>query len=138
MDSSSVKELAKYRLSQANDCLSVAEKNIESGFYKDALNRSYYCIFHSIRAVLALDLYDSKKHSGIISEFHKQYIKTGIFHKKFSDVIKESFQIRQSSDYEDFFMVSKSDTLQQVENARDFLNTVEDYVKTTLQGADKL
>ena len=56
MDSGSSMELATYRLGQAGDCLKAAENNLESGLYKDALNRSYYCIFHGIRAVLALNL----------------------------------------------------------------------------------
>ena len=118
MDSGSAIELSKYRLDQANNCLLAAENNNESGFYKDALNRSYYCIFHSIRAVLAFDFYDSKKHSGIISEFHKSYIKTGLFDKHFSVVIRKSFQIRNRSDYEDFYIVAKEDVVQQLKDAR--------------------
>ena len=114
MDNVSVLELARYRLSQAKDCLTVAESNMELGFYKDSLNRSYYCIFHSMRAVLSLDSFDSKKHSGIISEFQRSYIKTGKFQKRFSDVIRESFQIRNSSDYADFYVVAKEDAVQQI------------------------
>ena len=37
--------------------------------YRSANNRAYYSIFHAIRSVLALDGFDSKKHSGVISEF---------------------------------------------------------------------
>ena len=66
MDKGSLMELARYRLEQAADCLKAAMNNVESALYKDALNRSYYCIFHSIRAVLALDMFDAKKHAGVI------------------------------------------------------------------------
>ena len=128
MDSGSALELSRYRLSQAQDCLAVAKNNVDMGFYKDALNRSYYCIFHSIRAVLALDYFDSKKHSGIISEFHKCYIKTGIFPKNFSDVIRNSFQIRNSSDYEDFYVAANEDAAQQLNDAKAFLKAVTEYI----------
>lgn len=47
--------------------------------YDTAANRSYYAIFHAARVVLALDGQDYKKHSGVISNFQKNYIKTGIF-----------------------------------------------------------
>ena len=134
MDNSSALDLSKYRLSQAKDCLAVAESNMDLGFYKDALNRSYYCIFHSIRAVLALSFFDSKKHSGIISEFHKSYIKTGIFPKKFSDVIRESFLVRNSSDYEDFYVVVKEDAVQQLNDARAFLVAVTEYINSSAGG----
>ena len=119
--SGSVIELAKYRLEQANDCLKSAENNLESELYKDALNRSYYCIFHCIRAVLALNSFDSKKHSGIISEFHKSFIKTGKFDRRFSSVIRQSFQVRNRSDYEDFYVVAKEDVVQQISNAIEFM-----------------
>ena len=128
MDNGSTLELSKYRLSQAKDCLVVAENNVEIGFYKDALNRSYYCIFHCIRAVLALDYFDSKKHSGIISEFHKNYIKSGIFPKVFSGIIRNSFQIRNSSDYEDFYVVAKDDVVQHLNDAKIFLKAVTAYL----------
>ena len=62
MDSGSAMELARYRLEQANNCLKASENNLESDLYKDALNRSYYCIFHSIRAVLALSSFDSSSY----------------------------------------------------------------------------
>jgi uncharacterized protein (UPF0332 family) len=123
-------ELALYRLGQSNDCLKAAENNLESGLYKDALNRSYYCIFHSIRAVLALDMFDAKKHAGVISEFHKKYIKTGKFEKQFSTVIRQSFQIRNRSDYEDFYVVAKEDVLQQINNAREFMAVSAAYIDT--------
>ncbi len=34
-------------------------------------------IFHAVRALLALDKFDSQKHSGIISYFNQKFIKTG-------------------------------------------------------------
>ncbi len=51
----------------------------DNGRYKAANNRSYYAIFHALKAVLALDAFDSKRHSGIISEFQRRYIKDEVF-----------------------------------------------------------
>ena len=121
-------ELAKYRLEQAADCLKAAENNLEAELYKDALNRSYYCIFHSIRAILAFHMFDAKKHSGVISEFHKLYIKTGRFDKRFSAVIRQSFTIRNRSDYEDFFVVAKEDAIKQMSNAKEFMTVATAYI----------
>lgn len=41
--------LCKYRLEQAEEDLLTAENNHRSGFYKAAINRSYYAIFHCIK-----------------------------------------------------------------------------------------
>ena len=48
-------ELAKYRIEQALECLHSAQREAESDAFKAAANRSYYAIFHAMRAVLALD-----------------------------------------------------------------------------------
>ena len=82
-----------------------------------------------MRAVLALDSYDSKKHSGIISEFRLRYIKTKIFESSISDMIGDTFEIRNMSDYEDMYIVSKSATLIQIQNAEKVVNAVEKYLK---------
>jgi len=119
-----------YRLEQAQACLDAAIVLTENGAYKDATNRSYYCVFHAMRAVLALDSYDSKKHSGIISVFRQKYIKTGVFPVELSDTIEAAFQARGSSDYEDFFVISKEDVQQQIENAKVFLTTIKKYIET--------
>jgi len=128
MDKGSPHELSRYRLSQAKNCLDVAKVNIDSGFYKDAINRLYYSVFHSMRAVLALCSFDSKKHKGVISEFQKQYIKTGIFLKDFTDIIKKSFQIKNNSDYEDFYIVIKDDALKQLKGTQVFFEAVSKYI----------
>lgn len=82
--------LAKYRLERAHETYLTARNNLESSGYLDANNRAYYSIFHSMRAVLALDGVDFKKHSGVISYFREKYIKTGIFESTYSDIISKA------------------------------------------------
>lgn len=67
--------LSKYRLEQAGELLTSAMKNLEIGELKTANNRAYYCVFHAMRAVLALDEEDFKKHSGVIAYFREHYVK---------------------------------------------------------------
>ncbi|MDR2692728.1 MAG: HEPN domain-containing protein, partial [Chitinispirillales bacterium] len=55
------KDLAIARFEQASKCLQAAEVNIAANDFKTAANRSYYCIYHSMRTVLAFDTFDSKK-----------------------------------------------------------------------------
>jgi len=128
MDSYNVKDLSQFRLRQARECLQSSKVLLDSNHYKDSANRSYYCIFHSMRAALALVGYDSKKHSGIISEFRKMYIKTGKFDVVYSEIIKDAFDIRTDSDYQDFYTLAKADVQQQYENAKVFLEVTENYI----------
>ncbi len=122
--------LTTLRLEQASGCLKDAELMLGASSYKSAANRSYYAIFHAMRAVLANDDFDSKKHSGVISVFRERYIKTGVFPKEFSDYIRDAFDNRGQSDYDDFFIISKEETVEQIENARAFLASVKEYLNT--------
>ena len=122
--------LMRYRLEQAQQCLDSALLLINAEVYKDAASRSYYCIFNTMRAVLAMDEFDSKKHSGVISAFRQRYIKTAIFPPEFSDIIRDAFDVRGNSDYADFFVITKEDVTKQVENAKIFLAAIEAYTKS--------
>lgn len=123
-----IQALSLYRLDQAKQCLQSAKLLYLANDFKSAANRSYYCIFHCMRAVLATKMFDSKKHSGIISEFRKSYIKTGIFDAKCSNIIGNSFDLRGASDYDDFYIVEKSAIDKQMENAETFLQAVDKYL----------
>jgi len=81
-----------------------------------------------LRSALALDSYDSQKRSGIISAFRQKYIKTGIFPVEFSSAIGSAFDVRNNSDYQDFYIVIKSDVETQIANAKLFLAAVTEYV----------
>lgn len=60
------------RLELAEERLKTAKHNLEFGDYKAAANRLYYAIFSAMRAVLALDGFDSKKHFGIQKKIYQK------------------------------------------------------------------
>ncbi len=78
----SIKDLSKYRFEWCTEELENSKILFEASKYKLSLNRSYYSIFHGIRAVNVLDDFDSTKHSGIIAHFNQYHVKEGIFQKK--------------------------------------------------------
>ena len=102
-------ELSKRRLEIAHERLTTAKAMLELGDYKASANRLYYAIFSAMRAVLALDGFDSKKHSGIIARFRQSYIKTGILDTEMSKIIDDLEVIREDSDYDDFYIILKED-----------------------------
>lgn len=118
------RDLANYRMEKAFSCLQAAKFLLQSDLYENAANRAYYCIYHAIRSVLALEGVEFRKHSGNMSYFREKYIKTGIFNKNLSDIIGSAFTIRSNSDYEDYFVISKQDVEVQVANAEVFYNEV--------------
>lgn len=124
-----MRELAKYRLSRATEFLSASKIMLENSCYKDSINRSYYAIFTTIRALLAENEIDFKKHSAVIAYFRQHYIKTEIFNVKFSKYIGDAFEIRNDCDYEDFFFVSREESEMQYNRAVEFYEAVRNYLE---------
>lgn len=85
--------------------------------------------------MIALEGIEFKKHSGNISHFREKYIKTKILDVELSDIIEDAFTVRNSSDYDDFYIVSKEDTLEQINNAETFFYAVKKYI-ISLQDSD--
>lgn len=121
-------DLIKYRMSSAKEKLTSAKLLLEAGMYRDSIGRSYYAIFSAIRAVLAVRRVDFSKHAGVIAYFQKEFIKTDIFDKKYSKYLQQAFQIRNSCDYDDFFIVSKQDAEEQYIRAAEMLAVIEEYI----------
>lgn len=121
-------DLAVYRLEKARVLLSDAQLLFDAHQWSSANNRAYYCIFHAMRAILALRQMDFKKHSGVISAFGREYIHTGLFDRRFSTVINNASIIRNHSDYDDFYICSGEETKQLIADAADFLEAVAKYL----------
>ena len=120
--------LAFYRLEKAEDCYLAAQKLLESGLLRDSANRSYYAIFHAVRAVLALDQVDFKKHSAVISYFQQYYIKEKKFDVRFSNYVRDAFSVRQQCDYDDFFVIADREVKLQLDHARELLDAVASFL----------
>lgn len=122
-------DLVKYRLDSSKERLESAQILLDAGKYKDSIGRSYYAIFTAVKSVLAKDRIDFAKHAGVISYFQKEYIKTGVFDKKYSKYLQEAFQIRNNCDYDDFYIVAKADAEEQLIRARKYYDTIYEYLK---------
>ena len=123
---------AKYRIERAKEDLDVAHQLFENGNYRIANNRAYYAIFHALRAVLAFDNFDSSKHSGVIAEFRRKYVKENIFPAEMSKMIGSAFMIRNASDYDDMFIASKAETKEQLQYADFIYGTINEYVSNRI------
>lgn len=118
-------DLSRYRLEKSKIDLLAAEILYKEGLFDQSLNRSYYAIFHSVRSLLALDQFDSRKHSGIIAYFNRNYVASGKLDKIYSKILMGAERLRNKSDYDDFYVVAGSDAEKQIENAKIFIARIE-------------
>ena len=125
----SVIDLSRYRYETAKADLDTAKVMFKAEKYKAAVNRLYYAIFHALRSVIALDGFDSSKHSGVIAYFNKNYVKNKIFEKDISKKIEKAFRLREKADYQDFFVISKAQVEEQIQKAEQVIDMIEPYLK---------
>lgn len=123
-----IKELSKYRYEACLENLEDAKLMFENGRYKNALNRAYYSIFHAIRAVNALDKFDSSKHSGVIAFFNQNYVKQGLFPKELSKIVTMASNSREKADYLDFYIASSEEAKKQIDRAEKFVDAIREYL----------
>lgn len=134
MDKNSNKDLALYRLEKAKLTYNTAEKICEDiNDYLGANNRAYYAIFYAIRAVLALDVIDFKRHKDVIAYFNQNYINTEIFPRKLGRKISQAQHTREDSDYDDEFVPTYEKTKEQLETAKELVQLVEEYINKNIK-----
>ncbi len=122
-------ELAKYRLQVAKEDLQTAIDNEKMQHLRAANNRAYYAIYHAVTAVLALEGVAFKKHKDTIGYFNKMYVREEIFSRALGHRIAIAEEVRHNSDYDEFYIVSKEETLKQIETAKELISEVELYLE---------
>jgi uncharacterized protein (UPF0332 family) len=123
------KTLSDYRLKKARDDLQTAKIMLEHRKPAQSVNRSYYAIFHAVRALLVFDLFDSKRHSSIIGYFNQHYIASGKIGQNYYKMLARAFDKRMKSDYYDFHQMSMKEAEQQLDDANLFIDIIESYIK---------
>lgn len=131
-------DVVRHRLNVAREDLDTAHLTFEAGQYRAANNRAYYCIFHTICAVLAKEGTAFKRHKDTLSYFNKNYIHTQIFPRDLGRKIVKAEEIRHASDYDTFYIASKEITAEQIETASKLLRIAEEYLLTDTQEQEEL
>lgn len=122
-------DLSKYRFALARETLENARLCLNNQFYRDCINRSYYASFYAVKAVLALEGIDFKRHKDVVGYFNKTYVATSIFPREVGKRLGRLQMVREESDYSDFFIASKEDAEKQCAAAEFIINSVEDYLR---------
>ena len=129
MDNETIEGFARYRLNKAKETLETAKMIFNEGKdFTSANNRAYYAIFYAIRAVLAIEETDFKRHKDVLAYFNKEYVNKEIFPKMIGRKISQAQRIREDSDYDDDYEPSLEKTEQHINTAGELVDLVEKYI----------
>lgn len=115
-------------LHEAKEMLSVAKVNLNQDFYSTAINRTYYAVFYCANALLSSKGIFRKKHSSVLSEFRKEFIKTGEINVKFSDFYGQLMDDRHAADYDLLHKITKEEAEENYNYAKSFIEEVEKWL----------
>ncbi len=122
--------LIRYRLEQARESIKEADVLLTAGMsLRSVMNRLYYAMFYAVLALLQDKQAGTSKHSGAISLFDREFIKTEIFDKKFSKALHRAFELRQKGDYMEQTEVTKQDIDEIRPEAVEFVERAESYLR---------
>ena len=133
MDNKNLEDLSRYRMEKSKEDLQASKILFDNKLFSQALNRSYYSIFHAVRALLAYENLDFKKHSALIGHFNREYINGNIFEKKYSKILMGAEKLRNKSDYNDFYIVTREEIEKQILEAEEFIYGIERHIKEYLE-----
>ncbi len=122
-------EEIKKMIQRAESCLSDASYNLAGSRYLVAVNRAYYCIFDCLQALLQSQSIFPKTHQGSRIKFNELYIKTQIFPIELSQILDETFEMRQTADYDFDAELTEKDAKIAIENASRFLEVIKGYLE---------
>jgi len=128
------KDLVFHRMEQSKRELEDAKLLYNNHSYLSANNRAYYSIFHAIRAVLALEPIDFKKHKDVLAYFNKNYVNTEIFPRTIGKRIIQANRLREDSDYDDEYVANTEATEAQIKTAEELMGLVEKYIESKDNG----
>ncbi|WP_038016019.1 HEPN domain-containing protein [Synechococcus sp. PCC 7335] len=123
--------LVRYRLDEAQETLREAELLLRSTAFRGSINRSYYAMFYALLGLLATRGLGTSKHSGVMSLFDREFVKTGIFAKEFSRSLHRAFDERQVNDHGEMLKPDQKLASALLEQARVFVHEVSDYLTRT-------
>lgn len=122
------RDLSLYRMENAKDTLDTARLCMEHKRYKDSINRCYYAAFYAIKAVLALEEKDFKRHKDAVGYFNQTYVATGVFQRELGKQLGRLKRKREASDYDDFYVVSYEEALEQYQAAEMIVRSVRQFL----------
>ncbi|MEZ3467268.1 MAG: HEPN domain-containing protein [Schaedlerella sp.] len=122
--------LAKVRMERAEELLTESKLLLEKEAYKSANNRAFYAIEKVLKGLLASKEIEAATHNGCLKQFNFHFIHNGDHTFTSEDYQKISYadQIRNASDYDDFYVANKEETKELVIFAEQFVKKVREYL----------
>ncbi len=111
-------------MAKADDALASADLELRADHQTFAVNRTYYACFYAVTALLHEHGKQFARHSGVLSEFRRTFIKTGRLDKAWGSFYHKLFEDRQEGDYLPTRTFSAEDVSERLTKTREFVSII--------------
>ena len=125
-----MKESSEQLLQKASRAIEAANTLLDNGLSEFSTGRAYYAMFYTAEALLNEKGLRFRKHGGVHSAFGEHFIKVNLFDAKYHRWILDAFDRRIESDYGTEVLVINEDTLELIEQAKEFLQAARAFLET--------
>jgi len=125
-----MKESSEQLLQKASRAIEAANTLLDNGLSEFSTGRAYYAMFYTAEALLNEKGLRFRKHGGVHSAFGEHFIKANLFDAKYHRWILDAFDRRIESDYGTEVLVINEDTLELIEQAKEFLQAARAFLET--------
>lgn len=119
----------KYRQQKAAQAIREAKLLMEHGLNDTAMSRLYYAAFYAINALLAINGFNPKTHTGTKTIFNKEFILTGKIENRYSDFYSFLMAKRFEADYDDFVFIDEKKIQSLLAETEEFVTTINAMIK---------
>jgi hypothetical protein len=106
----------------ADEFLRESKHLIAGGFYRGAVGRAYYAMFHAATAALLNRGIERSSHHGLIAAFGQHIVKPGFVEPRYHTYISNAFARRNECDYLSFTGADESEAKTVLQRAEEFVD----------------
>ena len=118
------RESARTELDLADEELRVAEGLLRDGVPRIAIARTYFAVFHALRAQLYAEGFEPRTHAGAQHLFNLHFVRTGRYEPATSRLIARLQKYREDADYAPAFVVDEAGAREDLDAAHRFVERV--------------
>jgi uncharacterized protein (UPF0332 family) len=118
----------RYLLEKSAQSIDAASLLLRDNYVDFSVSRAYYAMFYALEALLLSREYSFNKHSAVIAAFGKEFVKSGIFDKRFHRFVMGAFDLRNVGDYGSMHAVSAEKAQQTIDEAHELYEAINIYL----------
>jgi uncharacterized protein (UPF0332 family) len=112
-------------LNLAIEDLETAKILLDINRYRPSISRAYYSMYYAAQTLLLSIGLETSTHKGVIKLLNSHFTNTGKISKDIAKLLKSTYDLRQSGDYNADFIADSDTAKTAITNAQKFIDEVQ-------------